>query len=622
MSKYFLMPVLFLIACAGKANYTVVEELIQMREYNMAIELLQPTHPLLGRLYILAGRYEEALTEDLSPYQLGFVYQRLGMYKQAIKSYLMVSGILFENAIYNSGISASKIGDTLSAILYFQKAGGFRDSDRLLARLYHGVGRDEEALALWREIDDGEALYRLGEYREMIDRYPSSLFALKALEKIEVCTRTKVDVLLENRRFGSALEYITDHRLRGDALFGLGRYVEAASEYRKAGARLNAGRALDRAGRDDEALKEYLASGTSAGYFRAAQLYEREGNIESAIKTYKKAYPHRMAALRRGLLLFEKGELEEALAAFENTYPVVASYWMARVTGLDYHIASVMRQGPLSYYAYLLGGEIEIADIYPAEWIAQFSDTVYSLSPEDSLRLLRGKMLLDYGIRGEARRELLGIKNRNPLLIYRLALLASQGGIDKTAIGFASRVLRIGEPPYPRELLMIAYPLSYLPTILLNEKRNPFLFKALIREESRFHHRAVSRCDALGLTQVIPSTGRGIARELGKNDFTPEWLKDPDINIKFGVHYFHYCLERFGGVLEHALSAYNAGPTVTARWIDDSPMDIWVERIPFTETRRYVKRVLGSYNVYRQLYDLEMLRLEDWKVRRLPIINY
>lgn len=134
---------------------------------------------------------------------------------------------------------------------------------------------------------------------------------------------------------------------------------------------------------------------------------------------------------------------------------------------------------------------------------------------------------------------------------------------------------------------------------------DPSLLFALIREESLFDPKAVSSAGAIGLTQVIPRTGRRIADELGHPDFGAGDLHNPGKSIQYGSFYLSQLVEEFEGRIDLALAAYNAGPHNVKRWIggDSDPEREWfVESIPFWETRAYVKRVLSSLWVYSFLY--------------------
>lgn len=132
------------------------------------------------------------------------------------------------------------------------------------------------------------------------------------------------------------------------------------------------------------------------------------------------------------------------------------------------------------------------------------------------------------------------------------------------------------------------------------------LVHALIRQESGFDSDARSPAGALGLMQLMPATAREVARREGLSHETG-WLVRPDHNIRLGTAYFKTLLDRFDGSYALALAGYNAGPARVDRWITefgdprDGSMDLagWVERIPISETRNYVQRVLEGVYVYR-----------------------
>jgi soluble lytic murein transglycosylase len=152
----------------------------------------------------------------------------------------------------------------------------------------------------------------------------------------------------------------------------------------------------------------------------------------------------------------------------------------------------------------------------------------------------------------------------------------------------------------------VAYPMAYLPLIrnYAGSSFDPFLAAAIIREESQYDLRAVSRVGAIGLMQLMPTTAQTLARSLGVSQIVREELFDRDINIRFGVRYLEQLLQQFSGNLIYTIAAYNAGPPAvnawTAKYADREP-DEFVELIPYQETRQYVKRVLRSYREYRRL---------------------
>ncbi len=160
----------------------------------------------------------------------------------------------------------------------------------------------------------------------------------------------------------------------------------------------------------------------------------------------------------------------------------------------------------------------------------------------------------------------------------------------------------------PVEFWKLAFPIPFrtqLEKYCRQRKIDPYLFAALIRQESEFDPRAVSRSSARGLSQVMPSTGRQLARRLGYRRFNVAMLFRPDVNLNLGTYEFRRQVDRFGGKLEPVLAAYNAGPSRADRWLTwgefREPAE-FVETIPFTETRNYVQIVLRNADIYRRLY--------------------
>jgi soluble lytic murein transglycosylase-like protein len=136
---------------------------------------------------------------------------------------------------------------------------------------------------------------------------------------------------------------------------------------------------------------------------------------------------------------------------------------------------------------------------------------------------------------------------------------------------------------------------------------DPMLILGVIRQESAFNSRAVSRSDARGLMQLLPSTGREVSQRLGLEAFRDDLLFDPRMNVRLGAQYLGRLADTHRGSLILALTAYNAGPARVKRWLQEistADWDEFIERLPFEETRLYVKSVLRNYGVYQRLYAL------------------
>jgi soluble lytic murein transglycosylase len=134
---------------------------------------------------------------------------------------------------------------------------------------------------------------------------------------------------------------------------------------------------------------------------------------------------------------------------------------------------------------------------------------------------------------------------------------------------------------------------------------DPYLVAGLIRQESEFDPKAVSRAGAMGLMQVMPAVGRELARRLGVSGYATSRLHEPDISLRFGTFHLKEALDEFQNNLELTLAAYNAGPSRARTWVtwgDFREPGELVETIPFTETRGYVQSVLRNREMYRKLY--------------------
>jgi soluble lytic murein transglycosylase len=161
----------------------------------------------------------------------------------------------------------------------------------------------------------------------------------------------------------------------------------------------------------------------------------------------------------------------------------------------------------------------------------------------------------------------------------------------------------------PREVWQVLYPIRYeaeLVSAAREDGLDPALVAALILQESSFDAAAFSRAGARGLMQVMPTTGRKIARAKGVR-FKRAALNDPVTSLDFGTHYLRQMSERYSGAVEQVLAAYNAGPHRVDAWTalrGEQPPEEFIETIPFSETRAYVMIVLANREQYRRLYGL------------------
>ncbi len=179
----------------------------------------------------------------------------------------------------------------------------------------------------------------------------------------------------------------------------------------------------------------------------------------------------------------------------------------------------------------------------------------------------------------------------------------------------ATIILRRGYPDIysykdeevPKAAWEIMFPLFHWDTIKQEAHRygiDPYLAAALIRQESVFNPNAISRVGARGLMQLMPATGQLVSKQQGNGTITANDLLNPDLNIKLGMTYLAQMIGQLGR-FEYAAAGYNAGPGRAKRWVAERgslDMEDWIESIPFSETRGYVKSILRYAANYRRFY--------------------
>jgi soluble lytic murein transglycosylase len=196
--------------------------------------------------------------------------------------------------------------------------------------------------------------------------------------------------------------------------------------------------------------------------------------------------------------------------------------------------------------------------------------------------------------------------------------LASRWGWHDQAIMTAAQLRLFNDytllypQPFDREVRAAAE-LSKLP---------PELIYSVMRQESLYRTDAVSSAGARGLLQLMPDTARRTARAFKQPKPSPDALFDPDVAIVLGAAHLRELLDRFGGQTVAALAAYNAGPNAATRWIPPQPVeaDVWIENIPYNETRTYVQRIVWHNLVFNWLKSREPQKADGWLIAVGPIL--
>jgi soluble lytic murein transglycosylase len=238
----------------------------------------------------------------------------------------------------------------------------------------------------------------------------------------------------------------------------------------------------------------------------------------------------------------------------------------------------------------------------------QFGDV-----PDDDLRAQKAHLLENCGMFDFAVKELQKVSSSDTdWTTAEIARLYQESGGYHRALNYMKRTVptyfSLDYTALPRNYWETLFPRPFWTDLKRYSSANnldPYMVASLIRQESEFNPGAVSRANALGLMQVMPGTGKKLAKEVKMRRFRPELLLVPQTNLQLGTKYFKDLLDHFDGTPEYALAAYNAGTDRVETWLSDGkfrdPQE-FVESIPFTETREYVQAIMRNATVYKKLY--------------------
>lgn len=346
------------------------------------------------------------------------------------------------------------------------------------------------------------------------------------------------------------------------------------------------------------------------------------------------AYAHWKAAwltLRQGRNEEAKKQFEEQIALYPASNEVPAAlYWRARLAEEDGETAKARAfYQKLSdrfrnyYYADLARKQLKLLKSSGEPITYALLDRVAPIDskpeieeddpPSDSLRVQKAELLGNGGLVDLAARELSAAANeeKGNWVAPETARLFQENELYNRGIETMKRAVpnyfALDIPSLPRSYWEALFPRPYWTDLKRYSTRNeldPFLVASLIRQESEFNAAAVSHKNAVGLMQLLPVTGKKVAKEEKLRHFNANQLFTPGVNLQLGTRYFKTMVDKFGS-FEYALAAYNAGSDRVEDWLSAGkyrdPQE-FVESIPFTETREYVQAILRNASVYRQLY--------------------
>ena len=367
-----------------------------------------------------------------------------------------------------------------------------------------------------------------------------------------------------------------------------------------------------------------------------------------AVKAYEKAaqvaqkFSRKIGALWKvGWIQYQHAQFAEAITIFQQiinktkTLTSVSSmhsltqalYWLARSEEhlgqsrlARQHFEQLSQGYPLTYYGQLAQSKLGMVPVKARTWtVLGETDTQKRAIPTElqkDVNFQQLQVLQELELTQEAIKELKAIYSRHGSKIqmfpHLVTLAGEMGAYDigiRLAIRHYGKTVRTGTLAPTSPAWTGAFPMGYQSIIqsVVPQNVDPFLVSGLIREESLYSARVISPVGAIGLMQLMPDTAKRMARQLhlSGSKFVRAQLYQPPFNIHLGTHYLGQLINQFQGNIIYAVAAYNAGPKAVQRWLlkhGNRPTDEFVELIGYRETRGYVKRVVGSYRIYRTLF--------------------
>jgi soluble lytic murein transglycosylase len=397
---------------------------------------------------------------------------------------------------------------------------------------------------------------------------------------------------------------------------------------------------------------------------QAALLLERDQRYVKAADRYTALADHypdaenaHQARFRAGLWRYWIGDLDGAMGAWSELAQAdpdspegqQSRYWLGKTLWekgwpeeAQAELDKLARQHPRTYYglraAHLLAREGQdltwqhapkTAHLTSSEaeehqdaldWLSTWADLSAhqperAISRELSSRLQfrRAAEMHALGLRDLAQNEFDALRRdlKDPLLLYELALFTRDLELYapslRAAIALTVRAPEETSADMPRLVQRLAYPAHY-PDLVLAESASrdldPLLLYALIWQESVFDAQVASWAGAVGLTQIMPSTGQWIAEMTAWPQYDETLLRRAYLNVKFGAWFLDRLLDQADGDVFTALAGYNGGPGLARGWQERSggDPDLLVEIIPKTETQRYLRAIYRHYDMYHRLY--------------------
>ena len=513
------------------------------------------------------------------------------------------------------------------------------DAESAINKLLASPGINEKPLSLEEHTERIEQLFKAARYKEVIDE-------VEGIQKNNTTMSGRFYFFLSNAHRG-----LRDRKTANIALKNFSKLYPQHSQIQKA--KFNIGRNLWNLGKPIAGAKYFkeVSKGnpsserTIKALFFLGKIYEEQKNYPEALKTYQMAlnkyseeFYGQWAGWRLGWVNYIDGKFEKAFERFQDLAqqfpkgPFIESnlYWSAK---------SAEKMGDKEKAKKLF---IDVANLYPYTFhgirakeqllktgMSFTENNIKSKGAQTPVKLGRALTSLEnfyhnraielsaLGLTIEARNEIQQLeksirKNLTGVLWLSKLYHKADGYPESLKLLqlYKNFAAKSGERNLSHRFWKYFFPLAYRDAVASNSKYrkvDPYFITSIMRQESLFNRKALSPAGARGLMQIMPATGKKLYPKSKLNKpFVSDALFEPDLNIRLGVKYVSQLDKRFGGNGTHILISYNAGPHVLKKWLkrfdNVNDLDVFIESIPYPETRRYVKHVLRNRGIYKALY--------------------
>lgn len=611
-------------SAAKEARYQLGESYYKIEKYEAAIQHYEK--------FVEDYPEEERVRE--ATYKMGSAYEEVGQWSDA---YVLYQGMLRQNMRDEmAGMAASKIGSLVSSYpipitrddgMYYGQASYYAKQYKTAREELQKVIDKPDELSAKAAYFIAESYYRERKYDKAIEKYaavvknyPQSEYAETSEYQIALCHRKAG----RKKRFRTLMaNFAATHPtsdLADNAQFEIAEHYKVEEQYKEA---------ADAYGK---VVASYPGSSLvddslwNIGWCHI-KLKDKAGG-KSAFQRLLSEHPDSsLAGSARfwiGVIYERMEEWQKAADTYKEVMGNNAWYYSDRAKR---RLEQLGKSGKISADGTLIQyKKLRIDESVPA-WQNINTPLPGRIENLLALRVFDDAIgeLLTAAKTGEARES----------IYYSLAVHYEKMGDFSNSWKYALRLsllphMKSADGAMPHQLHRMWYPIAFREAVFSNSEKNnldPLLILAIMRAESGYEPSAISWAGAIGLIQIMPPTGGDIAQRLKVKPFRAEMLLQPELNIRFGTWYLASLIKSLdkhvSGILSAekmseaersyivkmlAAGAYNGGQTRIRRWIKRygiKDMDEFVESIPIPETKRYIKKVFSSYEIYSSLYNEE-----------------